>query len=438
MVSLRLKIFLASLLSALIVAAGSTYLFSNAWVDLAKAYGLINIQERLDRLSQDTRFADENEWALLMRINGDALTQGSEWIRKPQGIAEENLLAIEKAIFNNIAKSNLLSGSFELTLTINQIETPYFVVFNNRNQLGQEGQVAVAGTQAQLDLNKLTPLAAPFLGFVFVALAIAAVLAFLISSLLNRSYTTLERTLEDMGAGRFSKLNFPKSDDPTVAKISRAIQGLAQALQSKEAMIEKVSALANEDPMTKVPNFRAFNNYVDNLIPQLKAQADTKNLSSVLVIIDLDFFKKVNDTHGHQVGDFVLIEAAKAIKSNIREPNVRAPDRAADFCARYGGEEFVAVFNGVDTSKQHIGPARVLKAIKSLELTVPKEISSTGKSFQMKVSASLGIASWDNARHKDKDSWIKEADDALYEAKEGGRGRVVALHPTKQQWTADT
>jgi hypothetical protein len=64
-VSLRLKIFLSSLLSALIVAAGSTYLFSNAWVKLAKAYVLVNIEERLDRLSQNTRFADSLPLPLL-------------------------------------------------------------------------------------------------------------------------------------------------------------------------------------------------------------------------------------------------------------------------------------------------------------------------------------------------------------------------------------
>lgn len=419
------------------VAVGSTYLFSNAWVDLARAYGLINIQERLERLSKNTRFSEEGEWALVMKAGSNELHQDSEWIKKPSFLAETSLSALEKAIYANISKSNLLSGSFEMNFKVNGVDSSYFVVFNSRPELGQEGQIAIAGTQAQLDLRKLSPLAAPFLVFLFLALLIAASLSFAISYLLNRSYTTLERTLEDIGAGRLEKLRFPKSQDPTVSKISRAIQGLVQALQQKEMMIEKVSALANEDPMTKVPNFRSFNNYVDTLVPQLKSGSSPEGISSVLVIIDLDFFKKVNDTHGHQVGDFVLIQAAKAIKTNMREANPKMPNRAADFCARYGGEEFVAIFNEVDSDQMETAPLRVLDAIRSLDLKIPPEISSTGKSFHMKISASLGIAYWDSKRHKDKDSWIKEADDALYTAKEGGRGRVAMVKPQAKQWVSN-
>jgi diguanylate cyclase (GGDEF)-like protein len=431
-VSLRLKIFLSSLLSALIVAGGSTYLFSNAWVELAQGYGLLSIQERLSNLSESSQFSAGDEWAMTMQFDAQPVARKALWIQAPPGIKSPEALAkIEQTLYVSIAKTNLRAGSFELSLKLGEIETPYFVVFRSSSKLGEEGKVAVAGTQAQLSLRELSPLAAPFLGFLVVALAFSALLAYVISLFMNRSYTLFERALEDIGAGRLSKLRLPNSKDPAVQRISRALQSMVGTLEKQASEIAKVSALALEDPMTKIPNFRAFNVYVDKL---LQEKASVAANSALLVIIDLDFFKRVNDTHGHQVGDFVLKEAAKIIKSNIRYPNERAPDRKPDFCARYGGEEFVAIFNDVPMEDRHSPVLRILRAIKAAELTVPKDISSDGKSFVMKISASMGIALWDSKRFKEKDAWIKEADESLYAAKEGGRGRICAIHPEKSQW----
>jgi diguanylate cyclase (GGDEF)-like protein len=433
-VSLRLKIFLCSLLSALIVAIGSTYIFSNAWVDLARAYGILSIQERLNYSSSESSFSNEGEWAVVLPYSSTDSQTPPQWIRKPQGIPESSLGPLEQALRDNISRTNLLSGSFELKLKMRDSETPYFVVFKSGTRVGEENLVTVAGTQDQLGLLELTPFAAPFLGFVILALALSALASFGISYILNSSYTLLERALEDIGAGRFTKLKLPKSSDVAVKRITRALQSMASALEQKEDEIAKVSAMALEDPMTKIPNFRAFNDYTDKLLPVL-AKNMASGKSSLLVIIDLDFFKKVNDTHGHQVGDFVLIEAAKIIKKNVREHNPRSPDRSVDFYARYGGEEFVAIFNDVDVEHFHVGPHRVLKAIKAAELPVPANISNDGKSFTMKLSASMGVAFYDPKKHKDKDTWIKEADDALYVAKETGRGRVCSISPEKKSWT---
>jgi diguanylate cyclase (GGDEF)-like protein len=421
------------MLSALVVAGGSTWLFSNAWVDLARAYGLLSIQERLANLSEKSQFEGSGEWAATLMLESQPEARKTKWLQTPVGVSDpESLSKIEHVLFQSISETNLRAGSFELSLTSAGEETPYFVVFQSSSRLGEENRVAVAGTQAQIGLREISPLAAPFLGFLVGALTLAALLSFGISHILNRSYVLLERALENIGAGRLEKLDLPTFTDPSVHRISLALQNMVNMLQTKENQIEKISALAHEDPMTKIPNFRAFSNFIDTIVADRNPNNTNKTL---LAIIDLDFFKKVNDAHGHQVGDFVLRETAKIIQANIRFPNERSPNRKSDFCARYGGEEFVAIFNDIAPETFHTPVQRILRAIKSAELPIPKEICSDGKAFVMKISASIGVSLWDPKRFQDKDAWIKEADDALYAAKEGGRGRICAISPEKTQWT---
>ncbi|NCN41899.1 diguanylate cyclase [bacterium] len=430
--SLRFKIFLTSLLSALIVAGGSIWLFSNSWVDLARSYGLLEIKSRLNALSVGTTEFKPGEWAVTFNLNSDATAaKNFTWHKKPNNFPENQLNILQKEISDSIAKTNLNEGSFEFTSPKTSLgKIPFFVVFQNSKALNQPNQILVAGTQDQLALERLSPLAAPFLIFVVVALLIAAIFSILFSNVLNKAYTTLERTLEDITAGRLDKLKLPESSDLSVQKITRAIKKLVETLDAKEQQIGEVPAMAHEDPMTKIPNFRAFNDYVKRQMPEIKA---SKELCTVLVIIDLDFFKKVNDNYGHQVGDFVLIHAARAIKSSVRHENPNS-DRRFDFCARYGGEEFVAIFNGVLLDQAHVGPQRILQAIRDMPLDIPAEISSTKKGFRMNVTCSMGMAVWDNSRHQDKDAWIKEADEALYAAKKGGRARLINLFPEQQEW----
>ena len=152
----------------------------------------------------------------------------------------------------------------------------------------------------------------------------------------------------------------------------------------------------------------------------------------VLGIIDLDYFKKVNDNYGHQVGDFVLRETTRIIKETIRyEADNTA--RSPDFFGRYGGEEFVVIFTSVKADSVHRGAQRIVQKIKSTVLHVPKEIAEKGEAFDLSISCSIGLALW-NGRTYSKEEWVKEADQALYEAKHSGRGRVVMIKPKRQEW----
>jgi len=126
-----------------------------------------------------------------------------------------------------------------------------------------------------------------------------------------------------------------------------------------------------------------------------------------LLMIDLDFFKKVNDTYGHQAGDRVLIEFVEIVKG---------VSRATDIIARYGGEEFAII--AMETSKE--GALIYAERIRSI---VEKHAFNIGDR-EIKITCSIGISNFP-ADSGSMTELIKNSDDALYQAKESGRNRIV-------------
>ena len=123
-----------------------------------------------------------------------------------------------------------------------------------------------------------------------------------------------------------------------------------------------------------------------------------------LMLMDLDFFKAINDTHGHQVGDRVLKEFVGIVKENLRKP--------AEI-GRYGGEEFLIILPDATTADAQKVAQRLAQALRQSTL-------------DPKVSASIGLAQFDRARDASLEALIDRADQALYEAKHTGRDKVVA------------
>ncbi len=138
-----------------------------------------------------------------------------------------------------------------------------------------------------------------------------------------------------------------------------------------------------------------------------------------VIMIDIDYFKKINDVHGHQIGDDVLIELAKLIKKNVR---------LFDVVARYGGEEFSLLLPAMGEENMAKHFQKVTKVAKRLRQEVAKTKFSDKK---ISVTISLGVAVFDG-RDPDMTSakLIKEADTQLYKAKEAGRNRVLTKKVT--------
>jgi len=130
-----------------------------------------------------------------------------------------------------------------------------------------------------------------------------------------------------------------------------------------------------------------------------------------LLMMDIDFFKKLNDSYGHAFGDIVLKKVASILISSLR---------LEDLAARYGGEEFVIILKKMSLEDAKLIAERIRERIESLEFIYKEK----GKNEIVKTTISIGIARYNSGLDFTPEDLIKRADAALYEAKEGGRNRV--------------
>ena len=131
-----------------------------------------------------------------------------------------------------------------------------------------------------------------------------------------------------------------------------------------------------------------------------------------LVLFDIDHFKKVNDTHGHQAGDYVLSEIATLLTGALR---------AEDVFARYGGEEFAVICRGSDVMQGQIVAERMRKAVELRKFVYEGTL--------IPITISVGVAGLPDPRVKDAAELVSLADQSLYKSKHGGRNRVTVHKP---------
>ena len=174
-------------------------------------------------------------------------------------------------------------------------------------------------------------------------------------------------------------------------------------IKEEKALLEK---MAVTDDLTRLYNHRFF---VKRLNEEFKrAKRYTTSLSYIMV--DIDNFKKINDSYGHQSGDVVLQEVSKVIKKCVRE---------TDVVARYGGEEF-AVILPHSTSEDACKLAnRIRNTVKHYKSNI---IGSEGL-----LTVSIGVSTYPHKEVEDVDDLIRKADDGLYQAKENGKDLVVCI-----------
>lgn len=165
----------------------------------------------------------------------------------------------------------------------------------------------------------------------------------------------------------------------------------------------QLAHIARTDALTQVTNRRHFFELAE---PEFQKARGLGGQLGV-VMLDVDYFKKINDTYGHQIGDEVLRHVAKVCKNNLRQ---------TDLFARYGGEEFICLVQGEDASDtQHIAE-KLRQALEETPILLPDQ--------HISITASLGVAVLQGAA-KSLDELIGKADEALYTSKKEGRNRVT-------------
>ena len=161
---------------------------------------------------------------------------------------------------------------------------------------------------------------------------------------------------------------------------------------------------ANCDSLTKLYNKRFF---TDIISKEFSYSKRTKSPLSLLML-DIDHFKKINDTYGHLLGDTVLARVGEVIKKSVRHENI---------ACRFGGEEFVIILRNTGPLAAELVAERIRKSIESYEIA--------GGSNVIKVTVSIGIATYDHHNFETFEELIKFADELLYESKLKGRNRTT-------------
>ncbi len=174
------------------------------------------------------------------------------------------------------------------------------------------------------------------------------------------------------------------------------------------------------DPLTGIPNRRSL----DETLSREWRRASRVQSTLVLLLIDIDYFKRINDTYGHQRGDSILIEVAQALRSTL--------GRSSDFIGRYGGEEFLAILPALSPEGTRRLTRKLCLAVEDLRIENTKSPYGT-------VTISIGAVAGDNSEmhiHSPSDL-LRRADKALYEAKQAGRNCVRIVGLTEENSSPD-
>ncbi|ABB44923.1 diguanylate cyclase (GGDEF domain) [Sulfurimonas denitrificans DSM 1251] len=284
------------------------------------------------------------------------------WKNPKSGLIEEKISYFEK-----IPNTNLMIGSGFYTKEINAIadEKNRELEKINREELG----------------------AIKIYSLIFIVLSIF--IALFISRKLQEKFTLLKKNLEQ------------KSDELILLNEELEEKVEARTTELRDAY-EKMRQLANTDSLTQINNRFSFLNQFNSLLERYSKESKAE---FSLIMIDIDFFKKINDSYGHHVGDYVIVEVTKLTKACLRE---------SDIFGRVGGEEFMVLL--LHTS---------LEAAKETAQRIRKTIDEYKFEFIGHATVSIGVISYDN-KEKSADM-LKRVDIALYEAKNGGRNRVCSI-----------
>jgi len=222
--------------------------------------------------------------------------------------------------------------------------------------------------------------------------------------------------LEDLGSTNGTFCNGIRVDKRELADGDKIMVGSTTILKFTyhdyldEVFQRQMYESALRDGLTKVFNKKYFTDYLEKEF----AYAARHSSPLALIFLDIDFFKRINDTHGHPAGDFVLSELSQLMATLVR---------TEDVLARFGGEEFTVLCRGTD-----LGGAKIVA--ERLRRTVEAHIFSFGAKT-IPVTISLGIAAVPDTAIVDHSAFLAAADKALYEAKRTGRNRVC-VHGTEK------
>ena len=351
-------------------------------------------------------------------------------------VGENNLRLVGSGV-NAVVKQAVIDGresKFYKKVNIN--DNYYYVyyepIFSSGG--GVVGMIAIAKNCKDIDALVIKSLS-PMLLFIAVFMIVVALIAYFYTAGLANSIESIEKTLSRIAKGDLT-------GDVDYKLLSRNDE-IADIGKSIRSMQNSLHILVEKDALTELFNRRLANKRLEKAIKEEREMG----INYCVALCDIDFFKKVNDNYGHDMGDAVLKEVAKVLKANMVGMGV---------ASRWGGEEFLLIFNDMGIGTAYKITEKILNDIRALEIEnnggmseeelfgafiagkngeieiIEDDGSETEQYLEVedayipfiKVTMSIGLVKGGSGRTQDE--VIKMADDNLYYGKENGRNQIVA------------
>jgi diguanylate cyclase (GGDEF)-like protein len=218
-------------------------------------------------------------------------------------------------------------------------------------------------------------------------------------------------TVEDQQLGELKLMRNQRFSEADLKLLETLLCCLIYPLKNA-TLFHQALKMAYTDPLTQTNNRTSFNDSIKREMSL--ANRNAKSLS--LIFFDIDHFKAINDTYGHDCGDITLASSAKWIKESLR---------ASDQVFRYGGEEFVILLSDTNVIAAEMLAERIRTSIENHTIAYGMET--------IKITASLGVSTLQDG--DTLESFVKHADDAMYMAKHNGRNQVALASRPTEKWS---
>ena len=234
--------------------------------------------------------------------------------------------------------------------------------------------------------------------------------------------TDVDSRVAGLRAGADDVVGRPWQSAEVVARIAALlrIKSGQEVLEQEKLELERQSIT---DPLTGLLNRRYFQFQMQQEVERCRRYHEPLSL----LVIDLDHFKLVNDRYGHRAGDEALRAVAGILSQELRR---------LDVCTRWGGEEFAVIMPKTDQAGGAVVARRILAALRAKASIMAMPLAKAkARAEVVRITASLGLASYPAAGIGDADALIQSADTAMYRAKNAGRDRVCVAGELDEEWT---
>ena len=272
------------------------------------------------------------------------------------------------------------------------------------------GWIAITRNPIASAFAPVEQLQAAIMGIGILLALFFAMIGWVIASRMAKPLSRLANAADQIQDGEQADCIPLENGSPEMKRLSTSMRNMVSRLLDQRQTINRLEGLANTDPLTGLPNRAFLNHYLQLAMPE----AERNQQSMVVMYIDLDGFKQINDQQGHHAGDLLLIEITQRLKSALR---------SGDIVARLGGDEFVMVLK---TKQEHL--ETLTHEVSRRLLTSIAQPILLPENKRAHVGCSLGAAWWPH-HSLHIETVLKLADSALYTAKSKGKHQLVIHKP---------